>query len=101
MNQSSIMYSQAAGGQMAADPARAGLSSIRHNVSKSGRIIFNAGQSTIACTIHALSEAEAEIRVASAAGVPPIFKLSIGECERLRPCRVVARDGQDLTVAFA
>lgn len=47
-------------------------------VFKAGLISFNAGYSTIDCTVRGLSDQGASLDVTSTAGIPQRFKLQIG-----------------------
>jgi hypothetical protein len=47
----------------------------RHWTLKGGRIVFNHGNSTIACTIRDLSEIGSRLKVASSVGIPDEFTL--------------------------
>lgn len=74
-------------------------SATRRKTLKGGRIIFNAGRSTIDCTIRDLSAKGAKLQVTSVVGIPNTFDLSIGGADR-QPCLVVWRSLKELGVAF-
>jgi hypothetical protein len=71
----------------------------RHRTLKAGRIIFNAGRSTIDCTVRNLSRSGARLQVPSVVGIPASFDLSISG-GGVQPCRVVWRSLKELGVAF-
>lgn len=70
----------------------------RHKTLKGARIVFNAGRSTIDCTVRNLSESGAKLDVTSVVGIPNSFDLQLGE--QLRPCRVAWRSLKQLGVEF-
>lgn len=72
----------------------------RHRTLKGGRIIFNAGRSTIDCTIRNLSNKGAKLEVISVVGIPNTFDLAIGEEGTMQSCRVVWRTLKELGVEF-
>lgn len=72
---------------------------VRRRTLKGGRIIFNAGRSTIDCTIRDLSGKGAKLQVTSVIGIPNTFDLSVGGGDR-QPCRVVWRALKELGVEF-
>lgn len=74
---------------------------VRRRVLKAGRITFNAGRSTIDCTVRALSDAGAALDVISAAGIPDDFKLQIESDDLYRRCRITGKAERRLEVAFA
>lgn len=80
------------------DPAAAGR---LRRVFKAGRIAFNAGRSTVDCTIRGLSDAGAALDVTSTAGIPDMFKLQIGSDELARRCRVLSKRDRHIDVSFA
>jgi diguanylate cyclase (GGDEF)-like protein len=69
-------------------------------VLKAGVITFNAGNSTIDCTVRGLSRSGALLNVISTADVPARFKLGIAADELRRLCSVVARRDKQLEVVF-
>ncbi|MHB1102377.1 MAG: PilZ domain-containing protein [Devosia sp.] len=71
----------------------------RRKTLKGGRIIFNAGRSTIDCTIRDLSSTGAKLQVNSVVGIPNTFDLSISGVDR-QPCKVVWRSLRELGVEF-
>ena len=71
----------------------------RHRVLKAGAIAFNAGRSTISCTLRNLSDHGALLKVTSPLGVPPMFELRFDA--RQVQCRIVRRTHQEIGVAFA
>ncbi|BDA86761.1 hypothetical protein Sa4125_43030 [Aureimonas sp. SA4125] len=73
----------------------------RRRVLKGGRIVFNAGRSTIDCTVRSLSQLGAAIDFVSTEGVPERFKLHILADDLHRSCQVAARSDKRLEVTFA
>ncbi len=76
-------------------------SDVRRRVLKGGRIAFNAGRSTIDCTVRSLSQTGAGIDFVSTANVPDKFKLHILADDFHRACQVISRSDRRLEVAFA
>lgn len=72
----------------------------RRRVLKAGSIIFNDRRSTIDCTVKSLGVDSAGITVSNSAGIPPDFMLSIKAEGFETACSVIARDRQNLEVAF-
>lgn len=70
-------------------------------VFKAGRISFNAGHSTIDCTVRGLSDTGASLDVASTAGIPRRFKLQIGADKISRLCDVASVRDKTVQVQFA
>jgi diguanylate cyclase (GGDEF)-like protein len=79
------------------EPASSG---ILRRVFKAGQITFNAGQSTIDCTVRGLSDAGAMLHVSSTADVPDEFKLQISADDIYRLCKIVAKTEKNLEVEF-
>jgi hypothetical protein len=71
----------------------------RRSTLKGGRIVFNAGRSTINCTVRNLSARGAKLQVTSVVGIPDTFDLVL-EGHAGQPCRVVWRSLKELGVAF-
>jgi hypothetical protein len=71
----------------------------RRRTLKSGRIVFNAGRSTIDATVRNLSAKGAKLEVSSVVGIPDTFDLLL-EGNTRQPCRVVWRTLKELGVAF-
>ncbi len=71
----------------------------RRTTLKSGRIVFNAGRSTINATIRNMSGKGAKLQVASVVGIPDTFDLLL-EGNSHQPCRVVWRTLKELGVEF-
>jgi diguanylate cyclase (GGDEF)-like protein len=69
-------------------------------VFKAGKISFNAGHSTIDCTVRGLSRESATIEVISTANVPDQFKLAIAADALSRVCRITAKADNRIEVAF-
>ena len=71
----------------------------RRSTLKGGRIVFNAGRSTIDATVRNLSPKGAKLQVASVVGIPDTFDLLL-EGNSRQPCRVVWRTLKELGVEF-
>lgn len=72
----------------------------RQRTLKGGRIIFNAGRSTIDCRVRNLSSRGAKLEVTSVVGIPNTFDLMIGEEGAMQSCRVAWRTLKELGVEF-
>ena len=66
---------------------------------KGGHIVFNAGRSTIDCTVRNLSGKGAKLAVSSVVGIPDTFDLMLQGHTR-QPCRVKWRRLKELGVEF-
>ncbi len=75
--------------------------SVRRRVLKSGKVAFNAGRSTIDCTVRSLSDGGASFDVISSAGIPDEFKLTIEADGLSRLCRVTSKRDRHIEVEFA
>jgi diguanylate cyclase (GGDEF)-like protein len=75
--------------------------SLLRRVFKAGRISFNAGHSTIDCTVRGISDTGASLDVASTAGIPQRFKLQIGADKISRLCTVASMQNKNVQVQFA
>jgi len=71
----------------------------RRTTLKGGRIVFNAGRSTIDCKVRNLSSKGAKLQVTSVVGIPDTFDLVLDSDGR-QPCRVVWRTLKELGVQF-
>ena len=71
----------------------------RRTTLKGGRIVFNAGRSTIDCTVRNLSRDGAKLVVASVVGVPDSFDLLLPNTHR-QPCKVIWRKAKEIGVEF-
>ena len=71
----------------------------RRSTLKGGRIVFNAGRSTIDCTVRNLSPRGAKLQVTSVIGIPDTFDLLLDGHAR-QPCRVAWRSLKELGVSF-
>lgn len=71
----------------------------RRQILKGGRIVFNAGRSTIDTRIRNLSGKGAKLQVSSVVGIPDTFDLLL-EGHSRQPCRVVWRTLKELGVQF-
>jgi hypothetical protein len=71
----------------------------RRTTLKGARIVFNAGRSTIDCTVRNLSAKGAKLQVSSVVGIPETFDLLLDGHSR-QPCRVIWRTLKELGVAF-
>ena len=74
-------------------------SDVRNRTLYGARIAFNAGRSTINCTVRNMSQSGARLQVTSVVGVPNTFDLLIGDRDP-RPCRVTWRTLKELGVEF-
>jgi diguanylate cyclase (GGDEF)-like protein len=82
------------------DPAPS-ISPVKRRVLKAGQLTFNAGRSSFDCTISALSQEAATLKVISSADVPDKFKLVIPSDGISRACSVVSKRENQIEVAFA
>jgi hypothetical protein len=71
----------------------------RRTTLKGGRIVFNAGRSTIDCKVRNLSSKGAKLQVVSVVGIPETFDLLLDGHSR-QPCRVAWRSLKELGVEF-
>ena len=71
----------------------------RRTTLKGGRVAFNAGRSTVDCTVRNLSSKGAKLQVTSVFGIPDTFDLLL-DGHRRQPCRVVWRTLKELGVLF-
>jgi diguanylate cyclase (GGDEF)-like protein len=83
-----------------ATPDVPATASVIRRVLKSGQITFNAGRSTIDCTVRALSDVGASIDVISSAGIPDSFKLQIESDGFSRGCRIISKRDRRIDVQF-
>jgi len=72
----------------------------RHRVLKGALIVFNAGGSTINCTVRNLSETGARLTVVSFLGIPNQFTLEFNDKTAAYDCEVVWRKETELGVRF-
>ena len=71
----------------------------RRTTLKGGRIVFNAGRSTIDCTVRNLSSRGAKLQVNSVVGIPETFDLVLEGASR-QACRVKWRTLKEIGVEF-
>ena len=71
----------------------------RRSTLKGGKIVFNAGRSTIDCTIRNLSSTGAKLQVNSVVGIPDTFDLVL-EGHSKQPCRIKWRRLKEIGVEF-
>jgi hypothetical protein len=71
----------------------------RRKTLKGGHIVFNAGRSTIDCTVRNLSARGAKLQVTSVVGIPDTFDLILAAHSK-QPCRVKWRTLKELGVEF-
>jgi hypothetical protein len=71
----------------------------RQRTLKGAIIAFNDLRSTIDCTVRNLSPHGAQLRVASAVGIPNTFELRLTDGER-HQCSVAWRKGREIGVKF-
>ena len=72
----------------------------RRTTLKGGRIVFNAGRSTVDCTVRNLSAKGAKLQVASVVGIPDTFDLLLDGSTR-QPCKVAWRRLKEIGVEFS
>jgi len=72
----------------------------KRRVLKAGMITFNAGGSSLDCTVRALSRDAATLEVMSTAGIPDQFKLAIAADSVSRACRVISKADNKVEIAF-
>lgn len=84
---------------MNAEPETDHRAAARRTTLKGGRIVFNAGRSTIDCTVRNLSSKGAKLQVASVVGIPETFDLVLQGGPR-QSCRVKWRTLKELGVEF-
>ncbi len=72
------------------------LADALRRVFKAGRISFNAGHSTIDCTVRGLSDRGASLDMSSTAGIPQRFQLQIGSEQAARLCNVASIKGRNV-----
>jgi hypothetical protein len=75
-------------------------SDVRNRTLHGARIVFNAGRSTINCTVRNMSLTGAKLQVTSVIGIPNTFDLIVGSAQP-RPCRVAWRTLKELGVEFS
>jgi len=71
----------------------------RRSTLKGGKIVFNAGRSTIDCTIRNLSSTGAKLLVSSVVGIPDTFDLLLDGHSK-QPCRIKWRRLKEIGVEF-
>ena len=71
----------------------------RRSTLKGGKIVFNAGRSTIDCMVRNLSSTGAKLTVNSVVGIPETFDLVLDGHSR-QPCRVKWRRLKEIGVEF-
>lgn len=71
----------------------------RRRTLKGAMIVFNDGRSTIAATVRNLSEAGANLRVASVIGIPDTFVLRLSDGS-IHTCRAIWRKSEEIGVTF-
>lgn len=84
---------------MLGSPRSENREDLRRSALKGGRIVFNAGRSTIDCKVRNVSSKGAKLQVASVVGIPDTFDLLL-EGATCHPCRVVWRTLKELGVQF-
>ncbi|MEI2297094.1 sensor domain-containing diguanylate cyclase [Ensifer sp. MJa1] len=72
----------------------------RQRVLKAGTILYNDRHSSVDCTIRSLGADGAAVTVSNAAGIPPELVLVVAGDGFETRCQVVARDRQNLELAF-
>jgi len=71
----------------------------RRSTLKGGKIVFNAGRSTIDCTVRNLSSTGAKLTVTSVVGIPDTFDLVLDGNSK-QPCRIKWRRLKEIGVEF-
>ena len=84
---------------MMTEPQTENRAQQRRTTLKGGQIVFNAGRSTIDCTVRNLSRDGAKLLVASVVGIPETFDLLLPNTAR-QPCRVAWRKVKEMGVVF-
>ena len=84
---------------MMTEPQTENRAQPRRTTLKGGQIVFNAGRSTIDCTVRNLSRDGAKLLVASVVGIPETFDLLLPNTSR-QPCRVAWRKVKEMGVVF-
>ncbi len=84
---------------MMAQPDAERRAAQRRTTLKGGRIAFNAGRSTVDCTVRNLSSKGAKLVVNSVVGVPDTFDLVLADHSK-QACRVTWRSLKELGVVF-
>jgi len=72
---------------------------LRRSTLKGGKIVFNAGRSTIDCTVRNLSAPGAKLQVNSVVGIPDTFDLLLDGHSK-QPCRIKWRRLKEIGVEF-
>ncbi|HEV7321233.1 MAG TPA: sensor domain-containing diguanylate cyclase [Ensifer sp.] len=72
----------------------------RQSVLKAGTILYDDRHTSIDCTIRSLGAEGAAVTVSNSAGIPPEFVLVVAGDDFETECHVVARDRQNLELAF-
>lgn len=73
----------------------------RRRVLKSGRLIFNARQSVVDCTVRALWDSGAEVQVSSSSDLPEAVSLELRSSGQTWPAQIVQRRPNSIELAFA
>ncbi len=73
---------------------------LRRRLLLSAKIVFNNHASIFDCTVHALSDDGAELRMPNTLLVPPAFKLVVKPHDDVYKCEVVWRTATDIGVGF-
>ncbi len=71
-----------------------------HRVLKAGLISFDAGHSSVECTVRRLSSSGAQLQVSPTTILPDTFKLGIAADGLSRMCRILERQGATVIVAM-
>lgn len=82
------------------DPQTENRQAPRRTTLKGGHIVFNAGRSSIDCTVRNLSGKGAKLLVSSVVGIPETFDLVLTGHTK-QPCRVKWRTLKELGVEFS
>ena len=71
----------------------------RRNTMIGATIVYNGGQTRLACTVRNISDGGAKLEVSKVQGIPQTFDLEMPGSDHM-PCRVVWRALRELGVAF-
>lgn len=73
---------------------------VRLRTLKSGKVVFNDGNSVVDCVVRDLSESGAKLKVVSIVGIPDHFSLALEGERNGRACSIAWRKGSELGVTF-
>ena len=82
------------------DPMDNRRGAVRLRTLKSGKAVFNDGNSVVDCVVRDLSESGAKLKVVSVVGIPDHFSLLLEGERNGRACSIAWRKGSELGVTF-